>query len=108
MTTVPPQSYNLATTSALQSAPEHSFPFQEKSCPSEAQLARAAVIAWRNVSSKTTGLKGSFLICRPSPYHLAMPPRRSCGAESYSAGPTEIPAGEGLRITSAVSTRQAS
>ncbi len=36
-------------------------------------------------------------ICRPSPHHLAMPPRRSCAAESYSAGAKENPADEGPR-----------
>ena len=34
-------------------------------------------------------------VCRPSPYHLAMPPRKVCGAESNSAGANENPAAKG-------------
>ena len=34
-------------------------------------------------------------VCRPSPYHLAMPPQLVCGAETYSAAGRETPAAKG-------------
>jgi hypothetical protein len=36
-------------------------------------------------------------ICRPSPYHLAMPPPPPCAAETYSVVRWHPPASEGLR-----------
>jgi len=33
--------------------------------------------------------------CRPSPFHSAMPPPLTCGAESYNAAATKIPTVKG-------------
>src|SRR5437867_3464272 len=73
----------------------HPAPARVLSCPLEAHRP-SAVTRWGDggiqlgqCALRAIVEKPVAEISRPSPYHLPMPPRRSCGAESYGAGATK-------------------